>query len=152
MYIEALPAKIGVGDGSLWQGFFTENVRYLVWTCRDPISLILWTRFSILGTRIGSLKRPKKTWPMVCWSPTKINRSKHEQYMYFEAYWKHAWTLVHFFWAARTYIFRQCITFLPNNLVHLCLCQHLQGAQVGSVCRMPLRPSDIMVSPVVEFV
>ena len=33
------------------QGFFKENVRYLVWTFRDPISLILGTRFSlILGT------------------------------------------------------------------------------------------------------
>jgi len=34
-------------------GFFKENVRYPVWICRDPISLIL-------GTRIGSLKRLKK--------------------------------------------------------------------------------------------
>ena len=52
--------------------FFKENVRYPVWTCRDPISLILGTRFSliletrwqvslILGTWIGSLKRLKKT-------------------------------------------------------------------------------------------
>jgi len=49
-------------------GFFKENVRYPVWICRDPISLILGTRFSlilrtlfeILGTRIGSLKRLKK--------------------------------------------------------------------------------------------
>ena len=48
------------------QGFFKENP---VWTRRDPISLILGTRFSlilgtrfeILGTRIGSLKRLKKT-------------------------------------------------------------------------------------------
>jgi len=48
----------------LMQVFFKENVRYLVWTCRDPISLILGTRFSlilgtqfsILGTRIESLK------------------------------------------------------------------------------------------------
>jgi len=31
-----------------------------VWTCRDPISLILGTRFSILGIRIGSLKHLKK--------------------------------------------------------------------------------------------
>jgi len=31
---------------------FKENVRYPVWICRDPISLILGTRFSlILGTR-----------------------------------------------------------------------------------------------------
>jgi len=63
----------------LIQGFFKENVRNPVWICRDPISLILRTRFSlilgtrwyfflilgtrfeILGTRIGSLKRLKKT-------------------------------------------------------------------------------------------
>jgi len=45
-------------------GFFSkENLRYPIWTCRDPISLILGTRFSlILGTRIGSLKRLKKPW------------------------------------------------------------------------------------------
>jgi len=41
--------------------FFKENVRYLVWTSRDLTSLILGTRFSILGTRIGSLKHLKKT-------------------------------------------------------------------------------------------
>jgi len=28
----------------LHQFFFKEKVRYLVWTCRDPISLILGTR------------------------------------------------------------------------------------------------------------
>jgi len=27
------------------QGIFKENVRYAVWTCRDPVSLILGTRF-----------------------------------------------------------------------------------------------------------
>jgi len=32
--------------------FFKESVRYPVWICRDPIYLILGTRFSqILGTR-----------------------------------------------------------------------------------------------------
>jgi len=37
---------------TLFRVFLKENVRYLVWTCRDPISLILGTRFSlILGTR-----------------------------------------------------------------------------------------------------
>ena len=48
--------------------FFKENVSNPVWTCRDPISLIIGTRFSlilgtrfeILGTRIGSLKPLKK--------------------------------------------------------------------------------------------
>jgi len=45
----------------LYQVFFKENVRYLVWTCGDPISLILGTRFSLYpGTRIGSLKHLKK--------------------------------------------------------------------------------------------
>jgi len=38
-------------------GFFKENVRYLVWM--DPISLILGTRFSNLGTRIEPLKHLK---------------------------------------------------------------------------------------------
>jgi len=63
---------------TVMQRFFKENVRYPVWTCRDPISLILRTRFflilgtrwsfslilgtqfSILGTWIGSLKHLKK--------------------------------------------------------------------------------------------
>ena len=51
--------------------FLNENVRYLVWICRELISLILGTRLSqilgtrwyfslILGTWIGSLKRLKK--------------------------------------------------------------------------------------------
>ena len=56
------------GSFAMVQGFFKENVRYPAWTCRDPISLILGTpfylnlgpRFSILGTRIGSLKHLKK--------------------------------------------------------------------------------------------
>jgi len=43
--------------------------------------------------------------------------------------------------------FRQCITFHPSNLVSLRLCQDSQGAQVGSICRMELRPGDIVVSP-----
>jgi len=42
------------------QFFFKKNVRYPMGTCRDRISLIVGTRFSILGTRIGSLKRLKK--------------------------------------------------------------------------------------------
>jgi len=36
-----------------------------MWTCRDPISLILGTRFSILETRIGSLERLNKTLDLV---------------------------------------------------------------------------------------
>jgi len=35
---------------TLFQGFFKENVRHPVWTCRDPTLLIL-------GTWIGSLKK-----------------------------------------------------------------------------------------------
>ena len=46
---------------SSFRVFFKENVRYPVWTCGDPISLIQGTRFSILRTRIWSLKRLKKT-------------------------------------------------------------------------------------------
>jgi len=45
----------------LKQGFFKEKVRYPVCTCRDPISLILGTRFEILETQFGSLKHLKKT-------------------------------------------------------------------------------------------
>jgi len=37
------------------RAFFKENVRYPVWTCRDLISLIPETRFSIPGT---TLKNP----------------------------------------------------------------------------------------------
>jgi len=38
-------------DTSYNMSFFKENVRYPVWTCRDPISLLLGTRFfPILGT------------------------------------------------------------------------------------------------------
>ena len=60
--------------------------------------------------------------------------------------WKHAWTLVYFLGAARTCVFRQCVTFYPSNLVRLRFCQHSQGAQVGTICRMQLRPSDVVVS------
>jgi len=42
------------------QFFFEENVRYLVWTCRDPISLILEAFLGILGTRFSILKYLKK--------------------------------------------------------------------------------------------
>jgi len=45
--------------------------------------------------------------------------------VWFEANWKHAWTMVYCSGEARTQcISRQCITFHPNNLVHLRLCQH----------------------------
>jgi len=40
---------------------FKENTRYPVWTCRDPTSLILGTRFSlILGTRIFNSRDPDR--------------------------------------------------------------------------------------------
>jgi len=46
--------------------FFSKgNVRYPVRTCRDPISLIVGTRFSILETQIGSLKHLNKTLDLV---------------------------------------------------------------------------------------
>jgi len=45
-----------------YQFFLKENVRYLEWTCRAPIFVILWTWFSlILWTQIGSLKHLRKT-------------------------------------------------------------------------------------------
>jgi len=37
----------------------------------------------------------------------------------------------------------QCITFHPNNFFQLRLCQHSQRSQVGSICRIQLRSSDI---------
>ena len=53
------PALLGIFEGRFIRefrcadaSFFKENVRYPKWTCRDPISLIIATRFSlILGTR-----------------------------------------------------------------------------------------------------
>jgi len=45
--------------------FAKGNIRYPIWTCRVPISLILWTRFSILGTQIRYLKRLNKTLDLV---------------------------------------------------------------------------------------
>jgi len=50
-----------------------------------------------------------------------------------------------FLGAARRCIFRHCITYHPSNLVHLRLCQHSQGVQVGSICRLQFRPSDTAV-------
>jgi len=92
---------------------------------------------------------------MVCRSPPKINSSKDEQNIHsisFEANLKHAWTmdiglLLYGSMEQDHAIFRQCVTCHPNKLVHLRLCQHSQGDQVGSVGRMQLRPSDIVVSP-----
>ena len=53
--------------------FSKRNVKWPVWTCRVPISLIIetgfsmipGTRFSILRTQIGSLKRLNKTLDLV---------------------------------------------------------------------------------------
>jgi len=57
--------------------FFTEMVRCPVLTCRDSISLILGTRFEILGTRIGSLKHLKK--PLALVSMTNAEGSATEK-------------------------------------------------------------------------
>jgi len=54
-------------------------------------------------------------------------------------------SMVYFFVGARPCSFRQCVTFHPNNLVHLHLCQRWHCAKVGSICRMQLRPSDMGV-------
>jgi len=54
--------------------------------------------------------------------PSKLNGSKDEKNIYiisFEATWKHAWTVAYFFGGVRPCIFRWCVTFQPNNLVHL---------------------------------
>ena len=43
--------------------FFKEHVRYLVWTCRDPISLIIENRWKfslILGTRFLNSRDPNR--------------------------------------------------------------------------------------------
>jgi len=37
--------------------------------------------------------------------------------------------------------------FSQNILIHLRFCQYSQGFNVGSVCKMQFRPSDIVVSP-----
>jgi len=74
--------------------FSKGNVRYPVWTCRDPISLILGTRFSlilgtrfslilgtrfsILGTQIGSLKRLNKTLDLCLLQNLKIKQIHQE--------------------------------------------------------------------------
>jgi len=58
--IESVPVNATSARFVCIQFFFNENVSYPVWTCREPISLILGTRFSIQGTRIGSLKHLKK--------------------------------------------------------------------------------------------
>jgi len=50
---------------ALSRAFARENVSYPVWTCGFPISLILGTRFSILGAEIGSLKRLNKALDLV---------------------------------------------------------------------------------------
>ena len=67
--LSSFPSKIcpdTSGKIHFSQFFFKENIRYPVWICKDPIFLILGTRFSILGTRIRSRKDLKKPW---YWSP-----------------------------------------------------------------------------------
>jgi len=49
----------------------------------------------------------------------------------------HRHTLIYLLGVARTTIFRQDISFLPNNFLHLRLCQHW-----SSISRMQLRPSE----------
>ena len=83
--------------------------------------------------------------PIVCWNPTETNCTKYV--ICFETNWNNAWTLVNFFGTTKTCIFSYCITFYPNTSVHLRLSHHSQGDYVGSVCRMQLRPSLIVVSP-----
>jgi len=56
----------GLGLG---QGFFKENVRYLVWICRDPISLILGTRFALNASKLREcfLCINKNNWKLRIW-------------------------------------------------------------------------------------
>jgi len=35
--------ELSTHDDAIGQFFFKQNVRYPLWTCKDPISLILWT-------------------------------------------------------------------------------------------------------------
>jgi len=126
--------------------YFSENVTLYDQTKMTELERIQLLHKEALPTKIDI----RDGSPMVCWTATKTNSSKHEQntqyVLKFETNWKHAWALVCFLGVARTCIFRQCITFYSNNLVHLRLCQHMQGAQVGSICRMQLRPIDVVVS------
>jgi len=69
--------------------FFKENVRNSIWICRDPISLILGTRFylilgtrfEILGTQIGSLKSLKKTLVIVSFLLEKHYIQQHYRWL-----------------------------------------------------------------------
>ena len=47
--------------------FFKKNVRYPVWICRDPMSLILGTRFSNVGTESSPSNTLKKLHKCVGW-------------------------------------------------------------------------------------
>jgi len=48
---DVIAAAIAIALIILYFSFFKENVRHPVWICRNPISLITGTRFSlILGT------------------------------------------------------------------------------------------------------
>ena len=78
-----------------------------------------------IGMRYGS--------SMVCWSPTKIKGTTNKQNTYSSLVWsklKAYMDMVSFFGAAKPYIFRQYITFHPNNLVHLRLCHQFAGCSL----------------------
>ena len=129
---------------------------------RKLISLLYYMtkqKWLSLSTQLLYKALPTKTG--IRWQPHGLlkpssstkNSSKDEQIIYiisFEASWKHAWTLVYFFAEARPCIFGKFVAFHPNNLVHLHLCQCSQGDQVSTICRIQLRPSDIVVSPDIE--
>jgi len=56
-----------------------------------------------------------------------------------EVNWKHAHR--HWFISLRQQdhaFLGSALHFIQNILVHLCLCKHSHGAQVGSICRMQL--------------
>jgi len=71
----------------LYSRVFAEgNVRYPVWTCRVSISLILGTRFSILDTQIGSLKRLNKSLDLCLLQNLKIKQIHQEIHLFYNLF------------------------------------------------------------------
>ena len=67
--------------------FFSKgNVRYPVWTCRVPISLILGTRFSLNPTQIGFLKSLNKTQDLCLLQNLKIKQIHQEIHLFYNLF------------------------------------------------------------------
>ena len=126
-----------------------------------PKNLIIWLYFSETMTFYDQTKMAEVEHTITvqrnttsenrhkrCWSCTETNSQNMSKTC--NLVWTKLKTCINislFFVASRTYICKQCIKFHSRNLVHVRFCQHLQGVQVGSICRMQLRPSDVVVSP-----